>query len=429
MSNETIKQNFGTVMEEFRKNMGFKKVTDTINGQTFTGEAMIRESTSTYYNENGDIEVIYQQLGNEKMKIECFYDEDKKIIKKNISREDHVAKEQGKEEYHTVATEEFEYDENNRLIKVTTVPDKYVYTLYTYFDSPTEIMSLRIDKRDGDRVLSKCYDKKMRLISEALYSVTDKDDLIDPNNLIKSTITSFHGRYRKVQVYEPATKSKSITHYRSTDNAVIFEYFKEPGKPVKERRAWYKDIDMKVIRGFKEFVGKEMISKTDFILDNQDRIVAYDLPNNGGRAEFKYIDDVEKPYTIHTIKDAKSNLVELGHYTEDCSIMETLLIEEGKEIYYYKTDKNDILYVVCDSGDLNWGFNNGKIKAVYASGTLDVTYKEGNVEHNRKYALLLPSENDLYNYLYGIFKELNPFEIYKSYLTGNLFKNGFTTED
>ena len=420
-------QTFAEMMSDFYKNMGSKIVTDTINGQTFTGEVIVKESNSDHLNERGDMEVSYQQSSNEHMKIECFYHEDGRIQRKNVLRK-HINHESGEDEYYVVAVELFEYDEKDRLIKVTTDPFKDTYTLYTYYDSPTDKLSLKIDKRDNERVLSKSYDKKMRIVAEELYKVTDKNDLNNRNNLIRSTTTSYHGRYRKVTIYEPASKTKSVTHYRTTDNAVIFEYFKEPGKPAKERRAWYKNKDFKVIRGFEEYVGLKMVSRTDFEFDDKDRVLGYDIPNGSGRLDFIYFDDVEVPYVGHVIKDADGNISEISYYKEDGTIMETYQTNNDQDIYYYKAEENDILYIINPDGSITWGFSKDNIKVVFTSNVLDLSYTEGNVEHTRKYMMFIPEKNELYNYLYGIFKELNPFEDYRSTLAGKLFKNGFTED-
>ena len=77
-------QTFAEMMSDFYKNMGSKIVTDTINGQTFTGEVIVKESNSDHLNERGDMEVSYQQSSNEYMKIECFYHEDGRIQRKNV---------------------------------------------------------------------------------------------------------------------------------------------------------------------------------------------------------------------------------------------------------------------------------------------------------------------------------------------------------
>ena len=186
--------------------------------------------------------------------------------------------------------------------------------------------------------------------------------------------------------------------------------------------------DKKTIRGFKEFIGNKMVSKTDFKFDDQDRILGYNVPD-GSRLDFEYNDG----YTTSKVTN-NGELLELSNYKEDGSILETLkIVDEENVMYYYKAEENDILYVINSNGDITWGFDNGSIKAVYTSGVLEVSYKEdtenGSVEHNRKYFIILPYKNKLYNYLYGIFKELNPFQDYKSYFTGNLLNKGYITEE
>lgn len=415
-------------LELFNKQMGAKTVTTLINKEEITHEVIVKKSVVNTLDDNGNVIKSVQELNGRTFITIFRYDEDGKLLEK-ATPEDLPTNGKiipMKKVEQNIVRESFEYDENGRL-RLSRISDTD-YTTYTY--SNDKKIALVVIKYEGNRRFVKEYDRKMRVTRES-YQESSDNVLLSVWTPIKETNIIYGPKYTTVTLTENNAQIITVSKYRASDGIIISESITN-GKDKKIRKAIF-DKSNNII-GYKEYDRGVLISKTMFEVDENGRMLSWTNRIGKVYGVYKYPKDKKgEDYvstTLYSMED--ESVISIENFKEDASIHEEVRATlNGSKIYNYRSTENDIMLIYDEAAEnISWGFDKYGIKAVFTNNVLKLTYTEKvdgvSTEYDVEYFIMIPQTNDLYLYLYKIFKKICPFKESRSYFTGKLFDFGNT---